>query len=175
MNLKRPYSIDLSAQMAVCDANFIRILQLLPNLQQGLKREISFATELGLNTSRISGGVKGRNQFLTTIEVIESFKYTSTIRIVNAFEQLGSARAEYYQAPEMLVRMYHDAKTAEVISYQQARYFKARYPLPNKHMYQADEKEQINFFLGEWLSFCLREGLCSNVSLAENLPAKTAA
>jgi uncharacterized protein YqiB (DUF1249 family) len=173
MKLKKPYSIDLSAQMAVCDANFIRILQLLPNLRQGLKREINFSNELGLNAASSHGN------FLTTIEVIESFKYTSTIRIVTSSEKLdpgsGHDKASFYQAPEMLIRMYHDAKTAEVISYQQARYFKARYPLPNERMYQADEKEQINFFLSEWLSFCLREGLCSNASLAENLPAKTAA
>ena len=175
MSLKKPYSIDLSAQMAVCDANFIRILQLLPNLQLGLKRDINFTSELGLNTKRVNR----KTDFLTTIEVIESFKYTSTIRIVNSYDplesELGSETEAYYQAPEMLVRMYHDAKTAEVISYQQARYFKARYPLPNKSMYQADEKEQINFFLSEWLSFCLREGLCSSASLAENLPARTAA
>ena len=81
----------------------------------------------------------------------------------------------YYRAPEMLVRMYHDAKTAEVISFQQARFIKARYPLPNKEMYQADEKQQINFFLSEWLSFCQKEGLCSSTTLAENLPARTAA
>ena len=154
--------------MAVCDANFIRILQLLPNMKLRLKREISFTNEINLN-------VQDQDRLLTTIEVIESFKYTSTIRIANFYKQSGIDTNDYYQAPEMLVRMYHDAKTAEVISYQQARYFKAKYPLPNKRMYQADEKEQINFFLSEWLIFCRKEGLCSSITLEENLPTRTAA
>ncbi|MDG2090776.1 MAG: DUF1249 domain-containing protein [Gammaproteobacteria bacterium] len=166
MNVKRPYSIDLSAQMAVCDANFIRILQLLPSLEFGSKREISLNNQLR---------VQIEDCLTTTLEVIESFKYTSTIRIANLHNQSDSNKGSYYQSPEMLIRMYHDAKTAEVISYQQARYFKAKYPLPNKGMYQADEKDQINFFLSEWLSFCKKEGLCSSVYLAENLPTRAAA
>jgi uncharacterized protein len=168
MNVKRPYSIDLSAQMAVCDANFIRILQLLPSIEFGIKRDISFNNQLSLNS-------KHNDSLTTTLEVIESFKYTSTIRIANVSDQSAANASSYYQAPEMLIRMYHDAKTAEVISYQQARYFKSKYPLPNKSMYQADEKEQINFFLSEWLSFCQKEGLCSSTTLAENLATKTAA
>lgn len=168
MKLKRPYSIDLSAQMAVCDANFIRILQLLPSIEFGVKRDISFNNQLNLNS-------RHQASLTTTIEVIESFKYTSTIRIANLSQPSTINTDSYYQAPEMLIRMYHDAKTAEVISYQQARYFKSKYPLPNKTMYQADEKEQINFFLSEWLSFCLKEGLCSSTTLAENLATKTAA
>ncbi len=168
MNVKRPYSLDLSAQMAVCDANFIRILQLLPDMEFGAKREISFNNQLNLN-------LQPANSLTTTLEVIESFKYTSTIKLANLSNQAFTKTDCYYQSPEMLIRMYHDAKTAEVISYQQARYFKAKYPLPNKSMYQADEKEQINFFLSEWLSFCQKEGLCSSTTLAENLPTKTAA
>lgn len=168
MNAKKPYSIDLSAQMAVCDANFIRILQLLPSLELGEKREISFNNQLNIN-------VKAKRSLTTILEVIESFKYTSTIRIANIEDPPSSDSASLYQSPEMLIRMYHDAKTAEVTSYQQARYIKAKYPLPNKGMYQADEKDQINFFLSEWLSFCQKEGLCSSVSLAENLPTKSAA
>ena len=166
MNIKRTYSIDLSAQMAVCDANFIRILKLLPSLEFGGKREISYNNLLYTQAE----------DYLTTIlEVIESFKYTSTIRIANLHNQSIANIGSNYHPPEMLVRMYHDAKTAEVISYQQARYFKAKYSLPNKGMYQADEKDQINFFLSEWLSFCQKEGLCSGVYLAENLPTRTAA
>ncbi len=167
MTVKQSYSIDLSAQMAVCDANFIRILQLLPNLDLGNRREINFYQALSLSNPSC---------WATVLEVVESFKYTSTIRIshidANNVEKTSDL---FFQPPEMLIRIYHDAKTAEVVSYQQARFFKAKYPLLNKNMYQADEKEQINFFLGEWLSFCQKEGMCSSTSLADNLPAKTAA
>ena len=29
---------------------------------------------------------------------------------------------------------------------------------PNRRMHQVDEKWQLNFFLGEWLRFCLQQG-----------------
>lgn len=164
MAVKRPYSIDLSAQMAVCDANFIRILQLLPDLSLGARREIGL---VGMTAS----GLQRSGAIITTLEVTECFKYTSTIRITQSLDQT----LEHYLAPEIIVRMYHDAKTAEVVSYQQVRYLKAKYPLPNKDMYQADEKEQINFFLSEWLSFCQREGLCLQTALMGNMPAMSAA
>lgn len=154
--------------MAVCDANFIRILKLLPILELGVKREISF-------TNGLYPGIQRYGLSVTTIEVIESFKYTSTIRVAYTLNKTPANKGSHYQAPEMLVRIYHDAKTAEVISYQKARYIKASYSLPNKEMYQADEKEQINFFLSEWLSLCQKEGLCSSTTLAENLPTRTAA
>ncbi len=177
MKLKSSYSIDLSAQMAICDANFIRILKLLPDWSMGMRREISFAGNSGAAIRELDSAV-------TVIEVIESFKYTSTIKIkqlvdddvddVNGTALKRLKKLPHYQPPEILVRMYHDAKTAEVISYQSARFIKAKYPLQNEKLYQADEKEQVNFFLCEWLNYCLKEGLCSSSTLAENLPTRTA-
>lgn len=164
MNLKRPYTIDLSAQMAVCDANYIKILQILPGYGMGVRREICFTPQFSFRT-------KPDAYPSTVIEVIERFKYTSTVRISHSVP----ASAIPFKAPEMLIRMYHDAKTSEVISYQQVRYIKARYELPNTNMYQADEKEQINFLLSEWLSYCQREGLCTSQVLAEILTTRTAA
>lgn len=141
--------------MAVCDANYIRLLQLLP--------------ELGLNSRReiIVGSPSPQPGLITLIEVTEQFRYTATVRI----SQLSVPDWQDYQAPEMLVRVYHDARTAEVVSYQQHRYFRAMYPLPNRQMYQADEKEQLNFFLAEWLGVCQKEGLYPQDMLAEQLKA----
>ncbi len=65
----------------------------------------------------------------------------------------------------MRVRIYHDASTAEVISRQGHRNVQARYPIFNPKMYHADEKKQVNLFLGEWLSLCLREGRSSKLPL----------
>ena len=65
---------------------------------------------------------------------------------------------EWIKNPEMLVRIYHDASTAEVISSQGQNNFQARYPRVNRMMYHSDEKNQINVFLGEWLSLCLEVG-----------------
>jgi uncharacterized protein len=61
-------------------------------------------------------------------------------------------------APRLKVRLYHDAKAAEVIEFQHARRFAAVYPYPNPEMRQPDEKAQVNRFLGEYLSMCLACG-----------------
>ena len=150
--------------MAVCDANYIRVLQILPKLSPGVRLEISFA-------DHAEQANPGKESPTTVIEVIEQFKYTSTVRMAQNMQSSWSL----YKVPEMFIRMYHDAKTAEVISYQQVRYLRAKYELPNKDFYQADEKEQINFLLSEWLSFCQKEGLCSSTALASIFPAETAA
>jgi hypothetical protein len=55
----------------------------------------------------------------------------------------------------MSIRLYHDARAAEVISSQGIRQVKPRYDYPNTNMHQEDEKQQINQFLNEWLHLCL--------------------
>lgn len=60
--------------------------------------------------------------------------------------------------PRMSIRLYHDARMAEVISSQDIHQVKPRYDYPNKHMHQQDEKQQINQFLNEWLHLCLAHG-----------------
>ncbi|WP_121345194.1 DUF1249 domain-containing protein, partial [Pseudomonas aeruginosa] len=61
-------------------------------------------------------------------------------------------------APRLEVRVYHDARMAEVIGAEQARRLMAIYPYPNQAMHQPDEKNQLNLFLGEWLAHCLACG-----------------
>jgi uncharacterized protein YqiB (DUF1249 family) len=60
--------------------------------------------------------------------------------------------------PRMSIRLYHDARMAEVISSQDIHQVKPRYDYPNKYMHQQDEKQQINQFLNEWLHLCLTHG-----------------
>ena len=155
----KSYTIDLSEQMAVCDANYIRLLKLLGSSQSfdiNNKRLIGLP-ELGqgLNEEQVS----------VSIEVQEEFKYTSTISVkqllgkITNHQETSEGLPVYYNAPEMIIRVYHDAKTAEVVSYQNHKYFKAIYSVPNQFMYQSDEKEQLNLFLAEWLNLCINEGL----------------
>jgi uncharacterized protein YqiB (DUF1249 family) len=55
------------------------------------------------------------------------------------------------------VRLYHDAKMAEVISAQNIGSLKPSYQYPNTKMYQKNEKEMVNLFLAEWVQFCLTQ------------------
>jgi uncharacterized protein YqiB (DUF1249 family) len=63
--------------------------------------------------------------------------------------------------PRMSIRLYHDARMAEVISSQDIHQVKPRYDYPNKRMHQQDEKHQITQFLNEWLHLCLEHGQVS--------------
>jgi len=168
---RQGYSVDLIRQMAECDANYIRLLKLVPELQA--YRDGSFA-ELDLSESPREASVPDEpekvleglcNEFCIAdidgssdkvtveIRILEAFRYTSTLEIVQR-----PVLKQWMTNPSMLVRVYHDANTAEVVSYQGHRNLKPRYPQPNPRMYQPDEKMQVNRFLGEWLSHCLEVG-----------------
>jgi hypothetical protein len=46
-----------------------------------------------------------------------------------------------------------------VVAYQHQSRFHGAYEYPNKRMRARDEKEQLNRFLGEYLSLCLAVGM----------------
>ncbi len=172
------YSIDLIRQMAECDANYIRLLKLVPQLQAYKDRSfIEYALQptdrldqspaqhptLELEPEKHLEGLASEfciaergydeENVTVTITILEAFKYTTTLEIIQKPEF-----RQWMTNPSMLVRVYHDASTAEVISYQGHRNLQARYAQPNPSMYHADEKMQVNQFLGEWLTHCLNVG-----------------
>ena len=63
--------------------------------------------------------------------------------------------------PTMLIRLYHDAQSAEVVEVRNENRFKEVYEYPNPRMRAKDEKAQVNRFLGEYLAMCLRYGLAA--------------
>lgn len=174
---KSSYSIDLIKQMAECDANYIRLLKLVPQLRAYRDQSFEDLYELfpedfdsdvaetidtedpqklleGLQSQFCIADLGDSEGKLTVqITILEAFKYTTTLEIV----QLPEFK-QWMTNPSMLVRVYHDANTAEVVSYQGHRNLKPRYHQPNPRMYQPDEKMQVNRFLGEWLSHCLDVG-----------------
>ena len=135
---ERGYNIDLGAHMAECDANYLRVMKLFPQLRE--RTPSAFAVSLGGRCAQVSA------------EVAESSRYTTVIRLRQ------SPDAPWGANPEFRVRLYHDARCAEVIEYQCAKHFNAVYPYPNAGMRQRDEKAQVNRLLGEFLAFCLRQG-----------------
>jgi uncharacterized protein YqiB (DUF1249 family) len=141
----RRHPIDLSARMAVCDGNYIRLLKLLPDLSPSARREFTLPA-LGATPTAQS----------VVLEIIETFKYTSTVSI--SLETASMAPSTFYRPPAMLVRLYHDANTAEVTSYQDERRIRVLYQEDELPQYYPDEKEQVNLFLADWLALCLEAG-----------------
>lgn len=81
----------------------------------------------------------------------ECTKFTTSLSF---FTQHGST-LKWLPGVFIQARMYHDAKVAEVVNFQQNKRFNSRYDYPNKKMHQPNEKQQINYFLGEWLDHCI--------------------
>lgn len=136
------YKVDLPLQMAECEANYLRMTKLV-NQHLINKDEFRFLID------------RGQHQWLHRVRVLERSPYTTTLELN---QTLVGTPSNWLQLPRLTVRIYHDAKLAEVLAWEGHKRLRPRYEYPNQAMYQADEKLQINQFLGELLNRCLQEG-----------------
>mgnify|MGYP002149321234 CR=1 FL=1 len=86
------------------------------------------------------------------LEVVLACPYTTTLRVRQEHS------LPWLRVPHLEVRVYHDARMAEVVGAAHARRLRPSFPYPNAAMHQPDEKNQLNLFLGEWLSHCMAAG-----------------
>lgn len=155
------YRIDLAGYMQTCDANYLRLLKLVPALESYKSRCTGVIPVSGSCWEFVASAAKGRagkktinksnKNMIIRVRLLEIFRYTSTLEI-----SISYGFPQWAPSPVMLVRMYHDAATAEPLSYQGHRQIPAKSQLPNAEMYHQDEKRQINEFLAEWLGWCLK-------------------
>lgn len=138
--LRERYRVDLVELQSACEANYARLMRLLPNMRSGHQ-----ARRVALSQGEHLLGV-------LNLEVQESCPYTTTLCVRQEHS------LPWLPVPQLEVRVYHDARMAEVIGAENARRLNIRYPYPNAAMHQPDEKSQLNLFLGEWLSHCLACG-----------------
>lgn len=160
---ERRYIIDLGRHLSVCDGNYLRLTKLMPNLGR-------HAEDVGLMGDRRAFHVPvGSASPAVTIEVVECSRYTTTV----ALAQLSGGRG--IADLSMKVRLYHDARSAEVVEFQGKRRFDSAYAYPNREMRQPDEKAQVNRFLSEFLNACLRHGVAAEgmVERRPGVPPRT--
>lgn len=135
------YVPDLRRLGALCEGNYMR-LQRLRQLESGDASRCEF--ELHRETSYL-----GR----VSMEVLQKTRYTETVLL----EQVHNS-GRWLNNPQLTVRIYHDARMAEVISCYRDRHIAAVNDYPNRYMHHPDEKVQVNSFMADWLDFCLRFG-----------------
>jgi uncharacterized protein YqiB (DUF1249 family) len=87
------------------------------------------------------------------LNVLKRGPYTTLLQLAQVPKQ------DWGSSPNMRIQLYHDTKSAEVVAYQHQSRFHGAYEYPNKRMRARDEKEQLNRFLGEYLSLCLAVGM----------------
>ncbi len=139
---KPRYRVDLVSLQAVCETNFARLRQLMPDMANQDER-------------RILLDVPDVGQQSLVMRVLERCPYTTSLQLRHERQH------DWLAPPSMEVRLYHDVNMAEVVAAYNRRRFRGVYPYPNEQMLQPDEKYQLNHFLGEWLGYCQRHGLSS--------------
>ncbi|WP_448569303.1 DUF1249 domain-containing protein [Thalassotalea ganghwensis] len=140
---RRDYRPHLPSLMTLCEVNYMMLIRLLADKEQvGECREFFISDFLSYE-----------------VEVNEVTRYTSLVTLSQRCEPLfKSNHHSRCISPKMVVRLYHDARMAEVISNQDINRIQPRYDYPNANMHLPDEKQQINEFLKEWLQLSLEHG-----------------
>ena len=129
---------DLPALMELYELNYIQLRQLVPDLDAIQKNSVSTVKRaLDLHLS-----------------VRERCKYTTTLHLTYHFaDEEGT-----FPAPDIVVRMYHDAQLAEVISRGRRRGRRDAEYDRFHNRYSIETKWRVNRFLHKWLGYCLHHG-----------------
>lgn len=150
MSFKTPTSIarshreDLTDLHALCDANYRRVLSVFPDYEHSNHRQFT------------AGSAN------ITIDVIDRGRYTTSLRIA-----LTGVLPAPLGVHSVEMRVYHDARMAEVIGFQSRRTGAPRHRYPNPQMLQRNEKLSQNQFAGDLLAFCLSDGRATDMNLPE--------
>ncbi len=142
--MKPAYVHELREQAAVCESNFLRLRKLMPDFAEDTSREFVIKAGQELSTD-------------LTLRVVERFRYTATVDVMLRQHHMPEA----FSRQTFRVRVYLDANTSEVMTLERMGSLKGVYPYPNPDMFQADEKVQLNRWLGEWLHLLSRHGLAA--------------
>ena len=88
------------------------------------------------------------------LHIVERCKFTTTLNLTYLFHDAEGV----FPAPDLRVRIYHDAQVGEVLACGRRHGIRhAEYNRMQQH-YTLDEKWHMNRFLQKWLGYCLRQG-----------------
>ena len=169
------YRPNLSNLMNLCDTNYMMLLKLLADKDQVNEKNrflISDFLAYTITTKEVTRytslihmaqdvplySQEEELQPSSTITNTYIKKKKITAKVVPKVATKVAAKVMALFHPSMVIRLYHDARVAEVISSQDIQQVQPRYDYPNVQMHHPDEKEQMNLFLKEWLQLCLRLG-----------------
>ncbi|NRP26463.1 putative dehydrogenase [Marinobacterium sp. xm-d-420] len=144
-DVKRKYVPDLVKQSVVSETNYARLMRLLPAQQESIEFRIEWH----------------QHAYVVAIKRDEEFAYTSTWTLSYWPEQASP----WFNPQSFVIRLYHDARMAEVVCLKRRSQLLGRYDYPNDAMHQPDEKYQLNQHLAEWLGHCATQGVRHDVKV----------
>lgn len=120
--------------LALCEENYHYLHSLVPQLKR-------------LEGRHCSRRPDHQDLHLT---IVEQTPYTTLVRLTYEFPCDDGGLSD----PDVLLRVYHDARQVEVEDLRQQN-------LPTKRLYEAPgllNKWRLNLFVYKWLAFCVRQG-----------------
>ncbi len=131
---------DFVSLMTLYESNYVRLRNLAPVLR---------AME-GAHTSAVTGDCP----LLLRIE--ERGPYTTTLTLTYMFETVAGQIAD----PDLQVRVYHDARMAEVLSCARWHRHEVLASIKSELYCQLGERWLRNIMLNKWLDYCVERGHC---------------
>jgi len=136
----RRYTVDIAATHALYELNYERLRRLLKGA--GIKEQTSTIIEFEWGSEALQ------------LSRMERTKYTETWRLAQATPVLP-----WCPQLDMELRVYHDARMADVLRFQSARRLQAITTNGHVSGWRVNEKQLVNHFLGDCLHHCLHYGL----------------
>jgi len=124
--------------MELYESNYIRLRNLVPDAD-ALQPKV---------VSRVPGALD------LHLRIVERCKFTTTLNLTYHFSDVEGV----FPAPDIRVRIYHDAQVGEVIACGRRRGLRHAEYNRMHHQYTLEEKWRMNRFLQKWLGYCLRQG-----------------
>lgn len=156
------YKVNLKSFMARCESNYRRLYRVFPDVATESIRRLGLS---GSSGREVLLTVVERTPYTTLLSIREQGVLRSNNSDGNKNCDLSSRlrpeiknKPDWREPPVVNVRMYHDARLAEVVSCDGLRSIVPKNAYPNKNMLQRDEKAQWNRYLEEWLIVCLERG-----------------
>lgn len=144
---KERYRVDLPTYHADCDANYLRLCKLMPELASNQ----NWSYQMPHGTLEVA--------------VLERSRYTTEVCLHTSPLDGGSREKarehDWLAPPPITVRLYHDARMAEVVAVDGQGPVGGdglNFRYPNPAMHNEDERQQVNRYLSEWLAHCLANG-----------------
>lgn len=135
MSQLRPVNTSLCLEK-ICESNYQKLFRLIPDLCSFDKTAIGHTD----------------NKPDLFLDVIERNPYTLTIELSHCFNR----RLSEFIEPGLKIRIYLDAKLAEVVRDHERPAVSNVYPDPGAFLEIQEYKWRLNYFLQKWLDHCLK-------------------
>jgi uncharacterized protein YqiB (DUF1249 family) len=126
--------------MSLYESNYVKL--------RALASELEWAHDL-----LISSSPRDRDLHL---QVLRREPYTTTLRLTYWFDEVGG---QSVSDPDLLLRIYHDARLAEAVSCAEFhRHAKLRELTANRVHTELDRRWRLNMMLNKWLDYLFEVG-----------------